>query len=433
MTTLQSIVEAVNAAVRINENFAATSSSAIFAMRAAETSGLTWAYYGGTYNGNTIANDDVALADDADNYVVVLRSSGVVSVSTATTHWLSSSYARLYKVTAAGGVVTAIVDHRMDTNGLQFTIGGAGTGDVVGPGVAVDGHLVQFDSTTGKLIKDGGIAIDTDGTMAANSDTRLASQKAVKTYVGAAVTGLLDYKGATDCSANPNYPAASKGDAYQASVAGKIGGGSGTSVDVGDWFIANADNAGGTEASVGTSWGHIEHNLLGALVAADIGVTVQGYDADLAAIAALTATTDSFLQAKASAWTARTIAQVTTDLQGTGSSASSAGFRGIPPNSQSAAYTTVLADAGGSIDHPATDTNARTFTIDSNANVAYPIGTCITFTNMTSQVVTIAITADTLYLAGTGTTGSRSLAQYGMATAKKQTATTWLISGSGLT
>jgi hypothetical protein len=34
--------------------------------------------------------------------------------------------------------------------------GGAGSGDVVGPGVAVDGHLALFDGTTGKLIKDGG-------------------------------------------------------------------------------------------------------------------------------------------------------------------------------------------------------------------------------------------------------------------------------------
>lgn len=109
------------------------------------------------------------------------------------------------------------------------------------------------------------------------------------------------------------------------------------------------------------------------------------------------------------------------------------GYLGIPQNSKSANYTTVLADAGKSIDHPATDANARTFTIDSNANVAYALGTCISFTNMTSQVVTIAITTDTMYLAGAGTTGSRSLAQYGIATAKKQTATTWLISGTGLT
>jgi hypothetical protein len=111
----------------------------------------------------------------------------------------------------------------------------------------------------------------------------------------------------------------------------------------------------------------------------------------------------------------------------------SVGYLNIPVNSQSAAYTTVLADSGKAIFHPSTDANARTFTIDSNANVAYAIGTAITFINMTSQVVTIAITSDTMYLAGLGTTGSRSLAQYGLATAVKMTSTTWIISGSGLT
>ena len=109
------------------------------------------------------------------------------------------------------------------------------------------------------------------------------------------------------------------------------------------------------------------------------------------------------------------------------------GFKNVPIASKSAAYTTVLADSGKVIFHPSTDANARTFTIDSNANVAYPLGTVLTFINMTSQVVTIAITSDTMYLAGPGTTGSRSLAQYGMASAIKMTSTTWIISGSGLT
>lgn len=109
------------------------------------------------------------------------------------------------------------------------------------------------------------------------------------------------------------------------------------------------------------------------------------------------------------------------------------GFRNIPVNSQSAAYTAVLADSGKVIFHPSTDANARTFTIPANSSVAYPIGTAITFINMTAAVVTIAITTDTMYLSSAGTTGSRSLAQYGSATAIKMTSTTWLISGSGLT
>ena len=109
------------------------------------------------------------------------------------------------------------------------------------------------------------------------------------------------------------------------------------------------------------------------------------------------------------------------------------GFRNVPINSQSAAYTLVLSDSGKCILHPSTDANARTFTIPANASVAYPVGTAITFINMTSQVVTIAINSDTMYLVAFGTTGSRTLAQYGSATALKITSTNWIISGSGLT
>lgn len=101
-------------------------------------------------------------------------------------------------------------------------------------------------------------------------------------------------------------------------------------------------------------------------------------------------------------------------------------------NNQSAAYTTVLADDGRVIRHPSTDANARTFTIDSNANVAYPIGAAITFVNETSQAVTIAITSDTMTLANSTSTGSRTLAQNGIATAIKLTSTTWIISGAGI-
>jgi hypothetical protein len=109
------------------------------------------------------------------------------------------------------------------------------------------------------------------------------------------------------------------------------------------------------------------------------------------------------------------------------------GYRNIPQNSQSAAYTLVLADAGKHIFHPVGDNNARTFTIPANSSVAFPIGTAITFINMAAANVTIAITTDTLTLSPAGTSGSRTLAQYGSATCIKITSTQWLISGSGLT
>jgi hypothetical protein len=112
----------------------------------------------------------------------------------------------------------------------------------------------------------------------------------------------------------------------------------------------------------------------------------------------------------------------------------SVGFRSIPQNSQSAAYTLVLADSGKHIFHPSADTTARTFTIPANSSVAYPIGTAITFINQNGAgVVTIAITTDTMRLSPAGTTGSRTLAANGSATCIKVTSTEWLISGSGLT
>ena len=116
-----------------------------------------------------------------------------------------------------------------------------------------------------------------------------------------------------------------------------------------------------------------------------------------------------------------------------GNTTANVGYLNIPQNSQSADYTAVAADSGKHLLHPSTDANARTFTIPANGSVAYAVGTAITFINMSANNLTIAITSDTMYLGGTGTTGSRTLAQYGTATAIKIGSTSWIISGAGLT
>lgn len=120
---------------------------------------------------------------------------------------------------------------------------------------------------------------------------------------------------------------------------------------------------------------------------------------------------------------------VTTD----NASASEVGFKGVPQNSQSTNYTCVLSDAGKHILHPSSGGSGDTFTIPANSSVAYPVGTVLTFVNADSNSVSIAITTDTMTLAGSTTTGTRTLGQNGIATAIKVTSTAWLISGTALT
>lgn len=109
-------------------------------------------------------------------------------------------------------------------------------------------------------------------------------------------------------------------------------------------------------------------------------------------------------------------------------------FGTIPQNSKQVDYALTLSDAGKHILHPSTDASARTFTIPANAAVAFPIGTAVTFVNQNGAgAVTIAITTDTMRLAGVGSTGNRTLAANGVATALKITPTEWIISGSGVT
>src|SRR6516164_9748359 len=67
----------------------------------------------------------------------------------------------------------------------------------------------------------------------------------------------------------------------------------------------------------------------------------------------------------------------------------------VVQNLQTANYTLVAQDAGKFIYHPASDNNARTFTIPANSSVAYSVGTYIHFVNMINTI-TIAITSDTM-------------------------------------
>ncbi len=84
--------------------------------------------------------------------------------------------------------------------------------------------------------------------------------------------------GLLDASTNPNYPQGSVGDYYYISVAGKVGGSSGVTVQMGDKLQCIADNSGGSQAAVGSSWIIFQGNLDKATTTeAEAGVDDEKY------------------------------------------------------------------------------------------------------------------------------------------------------------
>lgn len=108
-----------------------------------------------------------------------------------------------------------------------------------------------------------------------------------------------------------------------------------------------------------------------------------------------------------------------------------AALRDATINGQNGNYTLVLGDSGKTI-FKGSGGAGETITIPANGSVAFPTGTMVTFVNTGGGDLSIAITSDTMFLAGTSSTGTRTLSSPGVATALKITSTAWVISGSGL-
>ena len=140
--------------------------------------------------------------------------------------------------------------------------------------------------------------VDIDGTLTANSDTKVASQKATKTYIDAAVTGLLDDRGNYDASVN-TFPATGgsgaagavkKGDIWYVSVIGTL---DGVTVAVGSSVRALADTPGQIAANwdiLNVGLGYTPYNAtnpagyttnLGTVTAVTV-VTANGVSASVA-------------------------------------------------------------------------------------------------------------------------------------------------------
>jgi hypothetical protein len=100
------------------------------------------------------------------------------------------------------------------------------------------------------------------------------------------------------------------------------------------------------------------------------------------------------------------------------------GYRDLP---QVTSFSTLTGSDGGKHYY-----GTGTITIPTNASVAFAIGTAILV--IASGATTISPAGGvTLFLAGSGTTGARTLAQYGQASLIKVASDTWYISGTGIT
>lgn len=158
--------------------------------------------------------------------------------------------------------------------------------------------------------------------------------------------------------------------------------------------------------------------LTGTLVVANGGTgstTAAGARANLSAAASGANTDITSLQDGATITTGGTIA------------ANSIGYRGLPASSQTqgAGITLALTDAGQTV---ANTTGG--WTIPANSSVAFPVGTTITLYNDSGSTQSLAITTDTLRWAGTTSTGTRTVAAYGMVGLRKQSSTVWVCWGN---
>lgn len=132
-------------------------------------------------------------------------------------------------------------------------------------------RLSGYGAGVATLDASGNIAssvFDTDVSLAANSDTRIATQKAVKTYVDALATlvsGALLFKGAWDASSGalPGTSGRKTGWFYKVSVAGTV---DGQLFTVGDDVYALVDNA--STSTYAANWLHVEGSITSAEVVA---------------------------------------------------------------------------------------------------------------------------------------------------------------------
>ena len=221
---------------------------------------------------------------------------------------------------------------------------------------------------------------------------------AVTAEIAAAVTGLLELKGDLNCAANPNYPVGLTGDSYYVTAAGRVGGAAGKVVDIGDVIVAKADNAGGTEAAVGTSWFVLEHNVVGALMASNNLSDVASVSAARTNLSAAASGVNSDITSLTGLTTALSVGQ-----GGTGGNTQALGRTGLGLGNTATFNEAVAADY-----------RANTASRDVSVTTIWLAGAVVTLTDAVTVVVDMNTFINAkVTLAGNRTLGTPSNAKEG--------------------
>jgi hypothetical protein len=123
----------------LNRNSEALEHQAVYGRHLGYSGPLIWGYWGGRWGGFVVNAGYFTLTVSATNYIVVLRSTGVISASTVITNWNDTTlYARVYQVTTNATQITTFQDHRVGPNGVMG-MAPSGGGGLVSPVGVIDG------------------------------------------------------------------------------------------------------------------------------------------------------------------------------------------------------------------------------------------------------------------------------------------------------
>jgi hypothetical protein len=275
-TTLQQLTASqANKEVAVNRNFETLSALGVYGKKQSTSTGLTWGYYGGRWGGFSVADGTHTLTNATDNYIVAKRSDGVTSVSTATTNWNNTTdYARAYKVTTAGSVVTAVEDHRAGlygAHGIAVAPGGVGTVTSVAASVpaflSVSGSPVTTSGTLAISYSGTALPVANGGT-GATTLTAYAPVFGGTTGTGAVQSGTVGSAGqvltSNGAGALPTFQAAASGSVATDTIwdaAGDLVQGTGSNtaarLALGTALQVLRVNAGATAVEWGTAAGDV--------------------------------------------------------------------------------------------------------------------------------------------------------------------------------